>query len=105
MAPDTADACTVLLVSDIRLYREALAALLEDDGRVTVVTADASHTDLVQAAAEVDVVIIAPQGEGAGLARSVASSADRPLVLVGVPDSTDAVVAYAEAGVIGFLEP
>jgi DNA-binding NarL/FixJ family response regulator len=95
----------LLVLGDVRLHREGLAALFEGDGRVAV-TAVASTTDDLSAVAEsVDVVVVdsATYDEPEQI-RAVAAALWQPIVALGVPTDERRVIAFAEAGVLGFVE-
>jgi DNA-binding NarL/FixJ family response regulator len=92
-------------VGDLRLNREALASLLDRDGRL-VVTEHASAADAVRLRhSTADVIVVDTAGRGGRDAvRRVAANADAPIVALGVPDDEDQVLALAELGVLGFVE-
>lgn len=95
----------VLLVSDIRINREALASQIARDGRVDV-AAHAAFAEAIQAddtAADV-VVVDTSQHNGCEAARRVVSWAKAPIVALAVPEDDAQVIDLAEMGVIGFLE-
>jgi two-component system, NarL family, nitrate/nitrite response regulator NarL len=97
----------VVIVADIRLYREGLAAVLQQSGRVEVVGTAEDGAAAVAAVwrlepdmALVDMAI----PSGASSVRAILETA--PLVKVvglAVPDAEKDVVACAEAGVAGLV--
>ena len=104
-ATDVAAAISVALVGDLRLNREALASLLERDGRVIVVehAAAADAACFRHSAAEV-MVVDAAGPDGRDAVRRVAANADAPIVALGVSDDEEHVIVLAELGVLGFVE-
>jgi DNA-binding NarL/FixJ family response regulator len=92
-----------VLVSDVRLYREGIAELLERDGRVHAVGTD-SRGALTSDHAGIDVVLLDSTAVGApATARRLSEVGGAPIVALGVP-ADDEVLGFAEAGVIGFVE-
>jgi two-component system, NarL family, nitrate/nitrite response regulator NarL len=91
------------IVADVRLHRDGVAALLQAEGRFSVAaTAHASGETRFET--EVDVIVLDIAGEdGARLARRWAD-AGRPIVAVGIPPAAERVLAFAETGVLGFVE-
>jgi two-component system, NarL family, nitrate/nitrite response regulator NarL len=96
----------VVVVSDIRLYREGLAALLGRSGQFEVV---ASAPGPREAAAhvrdgETDVVVLDVGAGNVDAARQLLdASPDARLVVLAGPDEPDDLVALAEAGVLGYV--
>jgi DNA-binding NarL/FixJ family response regulator len=95
----------VLLISDVRLNREALASYINSDGRIDIAHhaafAEAVQTEVGAA----DVVLVdASQQRGAEAARRIVTWAKAPIVALAVPEDEAAVIALAEVGVLGFLE-
>ena len=97
----------VLLVDDTRLNRDGLTELLEREpgiGRVDAV-ADAEHAlqQLGQAVPDVVLVNVATF-ESVGICRAVANAVPHTgVIALAVSDCDADVVAYAEAGVAGYL--
>lgn len=97
----------VLIVDDIRLYREGLAdAVARQPGVGAVRTA----TDLSGARAAIDVcvpdvILVNLSGSGGlGLLRQIRAVAPTSrLIVLGVSESEDEIVACAEVGVAGYL--
>jgi two-component system nitrate/nitrite response regulator NarL len=95
----------VLLVGDVRLHREGLATLLARDGRLQVAGMAGSREDLTREADTADVAVIdATSEDGVAAVKRVAAAAALPIVALGAPRTDDQVVAFAEAGVLGFVE-
>jgi two-component system nitrate/nitrite response regulator NarL len=96
----------VVVVSDVRLYREGLASLLGRSGRFEVV---ASAPGPHEAAAHVrngqtDVVVVDVGGGNVDAARQLLDATpDARLVVLAGPDEGEDVVALAEAGVLGYV--
>jgi DNA-binding NarL/FixJ family response regulator len=97
----------VLIVADIRLYREGLAHILGNEPRLTVVGTAADLPAALHLVAErspevalVDMVM--PQSLAA--VRGIATTAPRvKIVALGVRESEQDVIACAEAGVAGYV--
>jgi DNA-binding NarL/FixJ family response regulator len=91
------------VVADVRLHRDGVAALLHVDGRIRVAaTAHASGPARVET--DVDVIVLDTVGEdGLGLVRRW-TGVGRPLVAIGIPRAEEHVLAFAETGVLGFVE-
>jgi DNA-binding NarL/FixJ family response regulator len=94
----------VLLVAKVRLHRDGLATLIEADGRLKV--ADSSRVSVPNwSSTDADVVVVDTAGAGAAeAAREIAGASALPVIVIGVPEDDEEVVAFAEAGVIGFVE-
>jgi len=95
----------ILLISEVRLNREALASLFAEDGRVDV-TAHAGLAEAVDAGetgADVVVLDTSPHDDPE-FARSVVTWSTAPIVALAVPEDERQVMALAEMGVLGFLE-
>jgi two-component system, NarL family, nitrate/nitrite response regulator NarL len=85
----------VLVVAEVRLHRDGLAALLGEYGRI----------QLTDETAEADVVVLDTGGnDDAAFVRHWAAAATCPLVAVGIPGPEDQLLAFAEIGVLGFVE-
>ncbi|HWO47101.1 MAG TPA: response regulator transcription factor [Solirubrobacterales bacterium] len=92
----------VTLVSDVRLNREGIAALLagRDGIEVTV-------TDLGWEArdGEADVIVIDASAEaGMRAIRSTVDTSTAPVVVFAAPEGDEEVIELAELGVIGFVD-
>lgn len=97
----------VLIVSDVRLYRDGLAKILAAEPRLQVVGTAADLQAAVRMAAErpADIALIdmgIPQGLCAMREVSTAAPAIK-IVALGVRDSEQDVIAGAEAGVAGYV--
>jgi two-component system, NarL family, nitrate/nitrite response regulator NarL len=93
----------VLFISDVRLYREGIAELLDRDGRVDVVSVE-TRAALEAKLDGVRVVLLDCTAAGAvSTARRLSTAGAPPVVALGVP-ADDEVLSLAEAGVIGFVE-
>ena len=106
VAGEKAAKLRIIVASNIRLYREGLAASVAVDGRVEV----AALTDLEEALKaavrlEVDAVVLdASTADGRALARRAkASNPELPMVGFGISDSAADVIACAESGLVGFI--
>jgi DNA-binding NarL/FixJ family response regulator len=96
----------IIVASNIRLYREGLAASVNFDGRLEVV-AQTHLAEAPAAAARLDadaIVLDASTADGRELARRArTSNPDLPLVGFGISDSAADVIACAESGLVGFI--
>jgi DNA-binding NarL/FixJ family response regulator len=96
----------IFVVAAVRLYREGLAQLLPRDGRLEVVGTAATWSEAVAGvdAARPDVVLLdvsIPEAlEGI---RGLVEAADAKVVALAVAEAERDVVAYAEAGVAGYV--
>jgi two-component system, NarL family, nitrate/nitrite response regulator NarL len=95
-------AAAVFVVGDVRVHREGLALLLAHEGRLHVAGCSDSTAASSSVPADVDVVLVAADTR-ANVGR-IAAASGAALVLLGVPDDEADVVAFAEAGVLGFVE-
>jgi two-component system, NarL family, nitrate/nitrite response regulator NarL len=95
----------VVLVGELRLNREALASLLNRDGRLEV-TEHAPAAEAVRLRqCPADVIVVDTAGnDGRDAVRRVAANADAPIVALGAPYEDDHVIVFAELGVLGFVE-
>ena len=97
----------VLVASDVRLYREGLADSLRRGGRVEVVgtAADGGATIRCVLDRTPDIVLIdLAMGDWESAVRGVVESAPGTgVVVLGVHEIEDEVVACAEAGVAGYV--
>ena len=98
---------SILIVSDVRLYREALVErLAQRDGLTVVGTAVRPQDARAQAAELTPNVVVVDHAlpESLGTARLIAALGPQiRVVVLGVSDSEDDVLAYAEAGVAGYV--
>lgn len=98
---------TVLVVSDIRLYREGLVDLLRREPGFAVVGAVRTFMEAVEriAADAPGVVLLdVSMPESLVFVRQVARLAPGVrLVALGVPDTESDVIACAEAGIVGYV--
>ena len=96
-----------LVASDIRLYREGLADGLAQSGRVEVAGTAADSATTVERARELapDVVLVDLVMAGwADAVRAVAGAeGETRVVVLGVREVEDEVIACAEAGVSGYV--
>ncbi len=97
----------LLIVSDIRLYREGLAQMLgrEDGLRVVGTVADPQNALAAIGDSRPDVVLVDQAMPGAlGFMRAARQGSPAPaIVALGVPDVATEVVAWAEAGIAGYV--
>lgn len=97
----------VLVASDVRLYREGLADSLRRGGRVEVVGTAADGGATMRCARELapDVVLVdLAMVDWESTVRGIVDSArDTGVVVLGVREIEDEVVACAEAGVAGYV--
>lgn len=96
----------VLLVGDVRLFRELLAnAVAEQDGLEVVGSASCDVAAMAAGMSEPDVVVadMASLTIPEGMHALATALPDAKIVAVGVPDDEDSVVALLEAGVSGYV--
>ena len=95
----------VVLFGAVRLNREGLAALLRRDGRLHVAAAAAAADELAGRAAVCDAIVVDTATHDAPMSlRRVVGDAEAPIVALGVPEDEQDVIAFAELGVVGFVE-
>ena len=107
LLPRDARRLHIALVSGVRFVREALAEILERDPLVSVVEV---CTDLIEVVAlrpilQADVVLVdatIPEGPNA-LRRALDIAPEMRIVAFAVTETEDDIVAWAEAGVIGYI--
>ena len=102
-------AVRALLVSDVRLYREALSHWLERQHAVRIVGAagsrDAALTQALQQRPDI-VLIDMRMPDGVDVAHALADvQADLKLVGFALAETEDTVLAYAGAGFAGYVPP
>lgn len=97
----------LLIVSDTRLYREGLARVLATDGRVEVVKSAPSMEEAMAAlaACHPDVVLVDAASLEAlpGVGAILDAFPVVRIVALGVADAERDVIAFAEAGVAGYV--
>lgn len=98
---------SVVVIADVRLYREGLVHALDHRGEVEVVGTAASSQDATMPLADLrpDVVLVdVSTTDGLAAVRAVAESApDARVVAVASPEAEADVIAYAEAGASGYV--
>ncbi|HEU5213951.1 MAG TPA: response regulator transcription factor [Gaiellaceae bacterium] len=97
-------AITVVVVSEVRLYREGLFLLLARDPRIDVIGAAATHRQaapLLQCAP--DVVLLDAPLANAELALAELGAPAQKVVVLGVREQESDVIAWAEAGAAGYV--
>ena len=107
LLPRDARRLHIALVSGVRFMREALAEILERDPLVSVVEV---CTDLIEVVAlrpilQADVVLVdatIPEGPNA-LRRALDIAPEMRIVAFAVSETEDDIIAWAEAGVIGYI--
>jgi DNA-binding NarL/FixJ family response regulator len=97
----------IVIVSEVRFRREILAEFLERDASVSVVGlyADLAEVVALSPPLQADVVLVdAEHREGAAAARRARQiKPDIRLIAYAVRETKDDVIAWAEAGVIGYV--
>jgi two-component system nitrate/nitrite response regulator NarL len=97
----------VLIVAEIRLYREGLAAMLRAESEsIDVVASAAGADDAVRAMRELvpDIVLLDMAPDNAWLVRALeAAVPGTRVVALAVPENEREVLACAEAGVAGYV--
>ena len=97
----------IVIVSEVRFRREILAEFLERDPSVSVIKACADLAEVVVSSAPVqaDVVLVdAELRDGAAAVRRTRQiKPDIRLIAYAVRETKDDVIAWAEAGVIGYV--
>ncbi len=97
----------VLMVTDVRVYREQLAAALAGDGRVEVAATAADAAGAIRRAAELEpeVALLDVRMPGAfAAARAVAEACPGTRVLaLGLAETAEEVLAWAAAGIGGWV--
>ncbi len=105
-SPDAAD-LRIVIVSGVRFLREGLADIFERDPRVSVVRLCA---DLFEAAAlgptlDADIVLLDARiaENAAAVRRAIETAPGMRVVVIAVRETEDDIIAWAEAGVIGYV--
>jgi two-component system nitrate/nitrite response regulator NarL len=99
-------ATSILIVADTRLYRDGLARSLGRRQGIRVVGASVGPEDALAQLRErsPDVVVLDLADDGLSRMRTLFRAVpDAKVVVLGLPESDADVVAYAEAGVSGFV--
>lgn len=98
---------SILIVADIRLYREGLKVLLGNDNRFAVVDSAVSGNEaidyLLEATPEAILLDLAMENGLETLQRVAHVAAGTPVIVLAVPDSEPKVLACAEAGAAGYV--
>jgi two-component system, NarL family, nitrate/nitrite response regulator NarL len=97
-------AISVVVVSEIRLYREGIVLLLERDPRIDVIGAAATHrhaAPLLERAP--DVVLLDTAIANAEVALAELGAPAQTVVILGVVEQEADVIAWAEAGAAGYI--
>jgi DNA-binding NarL/FixJ family response regulator len=97
----------VFIVAKTRVYRETLAEALGREPGIAVVGTCGDYRELVRRVAqdEVDVALIDPESRESLTAIEASSSpaSDVKVIALGVTEDNEEVIAWAEAGVSGFV--
>jgi two-component system nitrate/nitrite response regulator NarL len=97
----------VLIVSDVRLYRESLSALLGPLEQIVVVGTARSADDAVERVPGLNPdVVLLDTGQAGNVAAAQALVAPAPnarVVVIATPESEEDMIALAEAGVLGYV--
>jgi DNA-binding NarL/FixJ family response regulator len=100
-------AANVLIVTDVRLYRESLERVLGDESRVKVVGAISNQDEVLSAigACKANIVLIdlAMQESLQLIGHIDASAPSVKIVALGVAEVDSEIIACAEAGVSGYI--
>jgi two-component system, NarL family, nitrate/nitrite response regulator NarL len=98
---------SILIVSEIRLYREGLAELLAQQGSFHVIGTAGRADEAISRACELSPsVVLIDQALPGGLLFSRTLLEMRPevrVVALGVPDTAESVLCVAEAGIVGYV--
>jgi two-component system, NarL family, nitrate/nitrite response regulator NarL len=100
----------VVVISEVRIYRQGLAQLFgaEDGVELAGTVPQVADVSAVLGRAEGDVILLDMTGErggerGMAALRQLTGDTDVPVVVLGIPDRPDEVVACAEAGIAGYV--
>ena len=95
----------IAVLGEVRLNREGLAVLLQQDRRLRVAGSSSSADGLSDRGRSADVLVVdTAQHDGATSIERIIGSAETPVVVLGTPEHERDVVALAELGVMGFVE-
>lgn len=98
---------SVIVAADIRLYREGLGEILGHAATLTVVATAADWPQTIESVRDLrpDVVLVdMAMGDSVGSVQALAATAPEvKIVALAVPEIGREVVAYAEAGVHGYV--
>ena len=98
---------SILIVSDICLYREGLERVLSEDQRLTVIGTAASSDEAISkvTALKPDIVLLdtTMKDHCAIIRQLVATAPDTRIVALTVPEDPTEVLACAEAGISGYV--
>jgi DNA-binding NarL/FixJ family response regulator len=101
------NAIRALIVSHVRLYRDGLALSLAQHPQIVVVGAAAGRDDALPRIHELHATVVVVDAGGAGaleLVRDIRNTAySAKVVALAVPNTHDAIVRWAEAGVAGYV--
>jgi two-component system, NarL family, nitrate/nitrite response regulator NarL len=96
----------VLFVSDVQIFREAVAAILERDPSIAVVRCgDPIETTVLDLTAQVDAILVHTLLEdGPSVARRLRAAAPHlPIVAFPLRETSDEVIGWAAAGATGYI--
>jgi two-component system, NarL family, nitrate/nitrite response regulator NarL len=97
----------VLIVSDVRLYRDGLCEMIAREGMIQVAgtaAAAAEALEAVEASSPNVVLVNVAMRDGIPLARAIHEATPAvKVVALAVPDDEHDVIAWAEAGAAGFV--
>jgi len=105
-AVDDRRAVRVLVIAQVRLYRDGLAQVLDRDPRVTVVASAKTTTQALRlvAANSPDVVVLDPGDDADGALQAIVEALpDARVLVVGVRDDEADVIALVEQGAAAFV--
>jgi len=98
---------SVLIVSDVRLYREGLAQMVASEEQIASVGMAATAEEALSAVHELDPAVIlvnVAMRDGIPLVRALHRMREAvKVVALAVPDDEQDVIAWAEAGAAGFV--
>jgi DNA-binding NarL/FixJ family response regulator len=100
-----ARATSILIVADTRLYRDGLARSLARRKGIRVVGLPIGPEDVVEQtlATSPDVVLIDAHDGLPWIKALFEAEPEAKVIVIGLPETQEAVIAYAEAGVAGFV--
>jgi two-component system, NarL family, nitrate/nitrite response regulator NarL len=101
---DVGATISVVVVSEVRLYREGIVLLLERDPRIDVIGAAATHSQagpLLEH--DPDVVLLDTAIANAEGALAELGAPVQKVVILGVAEREADVIAWAEAGAVGYV--